>query len=411
MLLVMLGVVLLAPPEAISSYYSVLSASVVLALLAAMAAWLRRLEAAAVAIPTALALLVALMFASTLWSSASWFTLRDSVTFLCLTIAAWLIVKHTSLQSIAVGVVGAGLLVLAASGVLLIVDPMLALERSAGSFEYDAFQGIYANRNLFGLVLLGCIPAVLAVEIPGRGALVWRALLLVTFVGAIAASRSTTSLIIAILVIIAAVAMGLARRSRIGALAVAGAAIGAAIVAATNWTLVLSLFGKNSTLTGRVEIWAGLIDVFRGSPVIGAGFLREWPGGSTQAMAVAERMNGVHFAHGHNELLSWLAGLGVIGVILVLAVYASNYWAGWLVYRNRLIPASAWLVLTMVMINGRGLTETSESSANGWFLFALVAFASIRYVETSGRRTPRMVAFPVMGKRRDQLAAVDPIAT
>lgn len=408
--IVALALILLAPPEVISPYYSVFTASVALVVATGAAAWALRRDAVRVAVPTALGLLLVLMSASTLWSSASWFTLRDSLTFLCLVVTAWLIAKNASLQAVIIGVLSAGIVVLAASGVLLLIDPMSALERSAGSLEYDALQGIYANRNLFGLVLLGCIPAALAVELRGRTALLWRVMLVGAFLGAIAASRSTTSLIIGVVVIAGAIALTLARRSRIWSLTMVGLAIIGVAVVALNWSQFLGLFGKNSTLTGRLEIWAGLIDVFREFPFLGAGFLREWPGGSAQAVAVAERMNGVHFAHGHNEVLSWLAGLGVVGLVIVLAAYASNYWSGWIVYRSRSVPGAAWLVLTMLMINGRGLTETSESSANGWFLFALVAFLGVRYLTVvRTRQVPLWIAISAP-RRRDQVAAAEPIA-
>ena len=371
---VVAGIFLLIPPAALADRYSILEASL---LLLASAALVTRSDARAVpplAVPTALLALLLLISASTLWSSASWYTLRDSLAYVALAATAWLVVKHGGLQPVLLGVTVAGLLILLATGALWLFDPDAVFYNRT-----LALQAIYRNRNEFGAVMLQCLPAAMAFRIQVRGGAVLRGVLVVVFLGAIYSSQSKTSMIAALLVVIAWAVFVLGRHSLKYAIAFGVLVLVGVGVAVANLPQVLQLLGKDETFNGRSRIWAGLIDLIPESPVIGFGFFREWPGGSSQSVAVLEA-SGFPMIHAHNELLSWLSAIGVIGLIVVLALYGFIYWAGWRIHRVRKIEGAIWLLLTMVMINARGLAETSETNPQGWFVFMLVGFACARYV-------------------------------
>jgi hypothetical protein len=79
--------------------------------------------------------------------------------------------------------------------------------------------------------------------------------------------------------------------------------------------------GRNSTLTGRTDIWRIVIQLSKPSPILGAGFETFWMGDRLETMFRFEK--GIQEAH--NGYLEVYANLGWAGVILIAAVIASGY--------------------------------------------------------------------------------------
>jgi O-antigen ligase len=74
----------------------------------------------------------------------------------------------------------------------------------------------------------------------------------------------------------------------------------------------LEKIGRNPTLTGRTEIWTGLLK-FSGNPIIGAGFDSFWLGTRLKKVwASSEFLDGINEAH--NGYLETYLNLGWIGV-------------------------------------------------------------------------------------------------
>ncbi|MGO4837743.1 O-antigen ligase family protein, partial [Rhizobiaceae sp. 2RAB30] len=83
--------------------------------------------------------------------------------------------------------------------------------------------------------------------------------------------------------------------------------------------LVLALFGKDTTLTGRTYLWAEGWRAAQDSPVVGLGYQAYW----VQGFSEAERLwhefyitarTGFHF---HNTYIEALVELGYVGCILI----------------------------------------------------------------------------------------------
>jgi exopolysaccharide production protein ExoQ len=81
--------------------------------------------------------------------------------------------------------------------------------------------------------------------------------------------------------------------------------------------------GRNSTLTGRTEIWSGLIH-FSGNPLIGTGFDSFWLGKRMERIwAAGGQLNGINEAH--NGYLEIYLNLGIIGVALLALFIVTGY--------------------------------------------------------------------------------------
>jgi exopolysaccharide production protein ExoQ len=83
----------------------------------------------------------------------------------------------------------------------------------------------------------------------------------------------------------------------------------------------LHLLGKDTTLTGRTEIWSAGFEEIKKQPLLGIGYQAFWrvgypPAEKLWAMFGIENKTGFNF---HNEYVNMTVGLGILG--LMLAVY------------------------------------------------------------------------------------------
>ena len=104
--------------------------------------------------------------------------------------------------------------------------------------------------------------------------------------------------------------------------------------------------------------------------------------------------------HAHNEVLSWLSGVGLVGLVLMIFLYGLVYWTcGRLLHQKEIV--GLWGLLSMIMFNVRGLAESSEGSAHGWFAFMLVLFLCVRHVVSlPSKPIPKAVLLPTGSRRR-----------
>jgi O-antigen ligase len=370
----------LTPPRLLDGRYSIFELSlVVLALTSLVARFRGAGYEVPVRWPVALLILLGLMVSSTLWSSATLNTARDAIGFVALAIAAWVLTRNGPLARVVISITVAGVVIVAVSLIALAVEPGTATQRVSGAFE-----GIYGNRNQLGFVMLQCLVAAIAIPARRRSAWLGRAALVALFFGVIVASQSRTSLIAAALVLVVWGFLVLVNRSRrlalIGLAVAVAVAIAGGTVALINAPILLDVLGKDETLNGRFSIWAGLWNLITTGPLLGFGFLREWPGWSAQSAAVANELDGLAVVHAHNEILSWWSGVGVLGVVAIVALYGFVYWAGWKVYRQGTVLSAVFAILVVFMMNIHGLTSVSETNAQGWFVFMLAVFACSKYV-------------------------------
>ncbi|WP_417240963.1 O-antigen ligase family protein [Celeribacter halophilus] len=85
------------------------------------------------------------------------------------------------------------------------------------------------------------------------------------------------------------------------------------------FSIVLEMLGKDPTLTGRTEIWTGVLLALKGHYLLGGGFGAGWD-------LVGERLfilTGILVGHAHNGFLDLVTDLGLIGLLLMLLFYSS----------------------------------------------------------------------------------------
>lgn len=111
---------------------------------------------------------------------------------------------------------------------------------------------------------------------------------------------------------------------------------------------ILKLYGKDITLTGRTDIWAGVWPAIRDKQWTGYGWGGVWVDPSREPTTSILRRIGFVVFHAHNGALELMLELGVVGLALYLCVFAAAVDGG-----RRLLkvdPALGQLVLAYCML-------------------------------------------------------------
>lgn len=377
----------LFPPTALDGRYSILEVALVFVAGALLLSPKRRLDTP-LAIPVAFALLMIAMLASTLWSVESWTSLRDAASYVLLAAGAWLVVSRGGAVAIVWGIAVSTTAIAVVSIAYWVIDP-----ESATFLSTSALQGVFGNRNALGFVLAGGLPALLALPVRTVAARVGQAVAIVFVIVTALATTSQTTLVTVGAVLATWGALIVWRRYR-WALAVFGGVVAAgAVVAALNGERILATIGKSSTLNGRTEIWLASVNAGLESPLIGYGWSRSWQPGSPHSLAVSDALEGTVVYHAHNELLNWFVTLGMVGVALVVLTFVTGVICALAAVRAHRSSVALWPALALVAIIVRGLTEISETNAQGWFVFSLAIFAAVAWGANSVTPAARRLVF------------------
>jgi O-antigen ligase len=135
------------------------------------------------------------------------------------------------------------------------------------------------------------------------------------------------------------------------------------------WGLIASYYAVYSnagnqaeTLTGRLGIWAFVLERALEQPWIGHGF--------HSFRNVIPPFGDFEAWHAHNELLQQFYTYGLLGIVLLIGIYASLYF-----YVRRAAPAGCKKILTslllFVVIRGLADTENFDLSLPLWFITLL----------------------------------------
>jgi hypothetical protein len=111
-------------------------------------------------------------------------------------------------------------------------------------------------------------------------------------------------------------------RKNFGTFLLVMAPIGAFLLATTGlYELIISSVGRDTTLTGRTELWADLAKI-PNNPLIGAGFESFWMG---DRIRLLWQKLWWHPNEAHNAYYEMYLNLGFIGLLLQLAMIVSSY--------------------------------------------------------------------------------------
>ena len=279
---------------------------------------------------------------------------------------------------------------LAIAGILSVIVAILFPE--IGLYQVGravGIQGVFGNKNTLGraLSLGAAISFFLALDKRIENRTFWFGVfLLLTIV--VFFSESQTSVVALTAVILIVPFLSLLRSS--GKLLIpsfillGGIAFAIGLAVYSNWESLLSLLGRDETLSGRLGVWYATIVMIAGEPWLGHGYGADWLGEiSSYGYLVGQYFAEWSPGHAHNGILQVGFELGVVGVLVLGAhlfqfVKKSIRW-----FRIYGVGYSAYLPMGFLLtLFGANVTQTTILSRNGlyWILYVAIALALSRAI-------------------------------
>jgi O-antigen ligase len=269
-------------------------------------------------------------------------------------------------------------------------DASLQLLWSRNTLFVDGkIQGIVGNSSILaGVAAVALI--VVGIQIAARrmgkrwGAF-WIALIILTLILTRSATMTialvVTGVVLVVILIRRRLTSFVSRLGLYGGLLVVVAV--AAITISTNWAKVAGLFGKSPDLTGRFEIWQGVIAMATERPIVGWGWLGYWAPWIPELHKPQFERNGVAQLHAHNAWLDLWMQVGIIGLLIFAALvitalvraYRASVTPVWDATagseRQLAITLLPILVLTLLVV--QSFTESRILNEEGLITLALFA--------------------------------------
>lgn len=309
---------------------------------------------------------------SVVWSFAPEVSSRRALGFAVNTLIACYLVVDRDFDSILRTLSWTLLLLLVASLVFIVGLPTLG-----AMLDGRGLRGAFIHKNLMGeTIVLALIVFIAALR---RGA--WPrylgvsgfalALALLVPVGA-ASSTVVALLVLAVHVYLLSERLRFDLRFMVLAFA---AALGCLLIGllVVNIETVFAAFGRDTTLTGRTDIWPYILHMSEQRPLLGYGYNCFW---DVEAFAgyVMDRFQW-SIPSTHNGYLETLLGLGWIGLGLALAFIATMAYR--LITQARRLEAGLWTFALPILVYflSLNITESSmfSSSSISWIIVVIAA--------------------------------------
>jgi exopolysaccharide production protein ExoQ len=265
--------------------------------------------------------IVALGFASILWTEAPDVVLRRAVAIggttlfgvviaIRLTFAEQLRLFRWTNRLIAVSCVA-----------LMAVSPHSVLAAVGDGW---AIRGIFIHKNHAGAAMaLGFLMEWYFKETSARARLLRRIALVVFFVFLVASNSATSLVAVIATVIVVSCFNFLHVRCKIPLpLIFAFVLIGSGTALALQ-DVAIQMLGRNSDLTGRTELWAFVVSMIAKRPLFGYGLSGFWMGASEETLD-AQKLLGWNPIYAHNGYLEIALSLGLVGLLLVLYIIGTG---------------------------------------------------------------------------------------
>jgi O-antigen ligase len=337
----------------------------------------------------------AFALSSVAWSSQRASTFSSGISLFVSTIFAIYLISRFTRERLVI-LLSWTLYILAGASVLFAVAlPQYGLDHFAHS---GAWQGVYGQKNALGLVMVYGIGIALSLNPQTFVERIWKNGLLLLCIAEAGLSESREAWVAGLLVLILYASLRFycrfAMRSRGVVLGLSFGIIsffGVLVLAA--WKPLLSLLGRDPTLTGRTALWQEVLEKCAIHPLNGYGLGTFW--GSADALPVYMVVHWVPTS-AHNGFLECLLELGLVGLLILvfLILYAIRNTVSILISQPALDYSKAWmfLIFTIILLN---MTADITGIVNSisWLLLTCSACA----LEQSANEHRR---FPALSRRR-----------
>ncbi|MGO3885580.1 MAG: O-antigen ligase family protein [Mycetocola sp.] len=336
-----------------------------------------------VRIPLTVVLVLAWMALSLLWSDYSGHTLlavAEQVTIAALAITVGLLRDLIQIVR-AVGnvlrtLLAVSLVIEILSGLVFHVPfSSLAIQGNIG--DGGPIQGLFLTRNMLGFVSL---IALVTFAIEGVTRSVQRPVLIFSLVlasGMIMLSQSPVTLLMLVVLAIAAGPIALIRHLPAGVRPRIQFALASALVLGVvgGWLVrgrLIAILDAASEMDTRSDLWSAIGRAIRVEPITGWGWAGEWIGGRAPFVGINISVRGSH-ATALNAWLDVALQLGAVGLFLLAALSVIALGRSWILASERRTVSVVWPALILVLLGASSIAESFMLRDAGWFLLVLCA--------------------------------------
>jgi exopolysaccharide production protein ExoQ len=252
-----------------------------------------------------------------------------------------------------------------------------------------AWQGIYTHKNVCASAMLLFIAPILGVD-PGERRSLWAFYwLMLTFL--LIMTRSRSGWVVAIMLLVFAGALKLIGRFKnkdrnVVVLVSSVFALGCGWIVALEFDRILSLLGRDATLSGRTLIWSAVFDAIAKRPFLGYGYAAFWSGLRGPSANIILTL-GWAVPHAHNGLLDVWLQLGGLGVGLFCLSLLGAVRDMLTCFRPGRPAYIDWYIATVALVIFFSISEPFilEDRSMNWVLY-VVACINLRYVAAALRK-------------------------
>ena len=261
---------------------------------------------------------------------------------------------------------------------------------SESAYMISELARIYA-KNTLGRIMAVAIFVELYLLALGNWRPIWRFGLLSIYLTLLILSHSVTSWLCAMIFLAGTAIYIIGKRDKLAGLI-------AAITFA--WLLLLlqlglwynadsllAVVGKDSTLTGRTDIWLATLDLIKQKPLLGWGYMATWVPTDPQTVAIWQEFRWA-VPNAHSAYLDVTLQLGLVGLGLLLTIIAVAWHRAQACCKRGILPLG-WFSLVFIagaLLFGVSETGLGQNQSIFWLLLNVFNFSCGLKLASLGRR-------------------------
>lgn len=248
-----------------------------------------------------------------------------------------------------------------------------------------AWRGIYTHKNVLGKIMVLSTALFWMFITTSKKTQPWLWFNLGFSLLLLALSKSTSSLVgLVILISISLVSRPIRWSAKLAIPTICfllSVITSVLLLTVSNLEAVLNLAGKDTTLTGRTNLWPAVVTMISKRPWLGYGFSGFWNGLSSEGSYVWKATNWTP-PNSHNGILDLMLDLGFLGLAIFLISYVISLIKSILLMRSTDSIEGLWPLISITYLAVINFSESSLLIQNNifWVLYVSVALSQYKNI-------------------------------
>jgi exopolysaccharide production protein ExoQ len=323
-------------------------------------------------------LYIMIVLVSAIWSLHPDLSLRRGCAYvLTIAIAGYIAARFTTEQALSVLARS-----FAICGVCSVIFVLMFPETgimSGGELEGN-WRGIYPHKNVFGFAMAIAVFVQLQLMVMESKSSLKAYFWIFFYLILVILSRSTTALIMSILYIFVAINYIIWRKNKLYGYNMLLITLFALTLLVPAFLLdldfFLGVFGKDSTLTGRTDVWDAVIELISQKPVSGWGYRAMWIPTDSVTVWVDRRTGEWGAPSAHNAFLEITLELGLVGLASLILIVCQGIWRAIRCCALGLQPLGLFSLVFFVgaILAGQTIETLGINQEIDWLVFNILSF-------------------------------------